>query len=138
MKTLALASLSLASKATESPRRMREILFPAHALLHGCNNNKPGNSVTASLTVPSTTYDTLRATLVQAETILLRVLSFELRLPQPLNYLNRYVEKAMNDSANTGEDYDIWSKEEKEEYGVVNNVMDTGIGRACRAKVVTA
>ena len=44
----------------------------------------------------------------------------------------------MDDLVDTGEDYDRWSKEEKEEYGVVGDVMETGIGRACRARAVMA
>lgn len=35
-------------------------------------------------------------------------------------------------------DYDEWSKEAKEEYGVVSEVMETRIGRACRSRVVEA
>jgi hypothetical protein len=94
--------------------------------------------MTQPLTVPSQTYDTLRATLVQAELIVLRVLGFELRLPLPLDYLPRYLERAMEDVAKAGEDYDTWGKEEKEEYGVVNVAMDTGIGKDCKAKAISA
>lgn len=108
---------------------MREILFPAHHLLH---------QSTEPLTVPSTTYDTLRASLVQAELVLLRVIGFELRLQTPLVYLPRYLERAMEDVTNVGEKYDEWGKEEKEEYGVLDNAMETSIGRACRHKAVSA
>ena len=83
-------------------------------------------------------YDTLRATLVQAELMLLRVLGFELRLPLPLDYLSRYLDRAMGDVTDASEDYDRWGKEEKEEYGVLKDSMETGIGRACRAKAVNA
>ena len=83
-------------------------------------------------------YDTLRATLVQAELMLLRVLGFELRLPLPLDYLSRYLDRAMGDVADAGEDYDSWGKEEKEEYGVLHDSMETGLGRACKAKAVAA
>lgn len=44
----------------------------------------------------------------------------------------------MEDVAGASEDYDAWGKEEKEEYGVVHNAMDTAIGKACRAKAVFA
>lgn len=35
------------------------------------------------------------------------------------------------------EDYEAWSKEEKDEYGVTG-LMETGLGRACRASAVEA
>lgn len=94
--------------------------------------------MTQTLTVPSETYDTLRATLVQAELILLRVLGFELRIPLPLDYLPRYLERAIGDLAMAAEDYDAWGKEEKEEHGVMKVAMDSGIGKACKAKAVGA
>ena len=117
---------------------MREIILPAHRLLHQYNDASGTDPINKPLTVPSQTYDTLRATLVQAELILLRVLGFELRLPLPLDYLPRYLERAMEDAAKAGEDYDSWAKEEQEEYGVVKNIMETGMGRACRATAVNA
>jgi len=92
---------------------MREILFPAHQLL----NRNPSDPAVAQLTVPSTKYDVLRATLVQAELLLLRVLGFQLRIPQPLDYLPRYLQRAMDGIADAGEDYGSWENEEKEEYG---------------------
>ena len=55
-QTLSLAALSLATKATESPRRLREFLLPAYALLHPTAD---------PLTFPSTLYDALRGTLVE-------------------------------------------------------------------------
>lgn len=70
--------------------------------------------------------------------MLLRVLGFELRLPLPLDYLSRYLDRAMGDVTDASEDYDSWGKEEKEEYGVLKDSMETGIGRACRAKAVSA
>lgn len=94
--------------------------------------------MTQPLTVPSKAYDTLRATLVQAELMLLRVLGFELRIPLPLDYLPRYLERAIGDVAMAAEDYDAWGKEEKEEYGVMKVAMDTGVGKAYRAKAVSA
>lgn len=108
---------------------MREIILPAHRLLH---------QSAGSLKVPSATYDTLRATLVQAELMLLRVLGFELRLPLPLDYLPRYLERAMEDVADVSEVYDSWSKEEQEEYGVVKTRMETSMGRACKTRAVSA
>lgn len=115
---------------------MREILFPAHRLLHQSRGGSSAQSVfTRPLTVPSATYDALRATLVQAEQILLRVLGFELMIPQPLDFLPRYLERAMEDVADAGEDYDAWGTEEKEEFGVVK---DTALGKACKAKAVLA
>ncbi|KAL9129831.1 MAG: hypothetical protein Q9217_001829 [Psora testacea] len=83
-------------------------------------------------------YDTLRATLVQAELILLRVLGFELRIPLPMEYVSRYLERALQDVTDAAEDYDSWGKEEKAEYGVLPKTMDTGIGQACRTKVIQA
>ena len=118
---------------------MREILFPAHSLLHHKTAHTTNrNPIASPLTVPSETYDILRATLLQAELILLRILGFELRIPLPLDYLPRYLERATNDISGMGEDYDSWSKEDKDEYGVVERMMDTRIGRACRAKVLKA
>ena len=116
---------------------MREILFPAHRLLHQ-NSEAPSDPIDYPLVVPSTIYDSLRATLVQAELMLLRVLGFELRIPLPLDYLPRYVERAMGDVASASEDYNTWGKEEKEEYGVVKDFMDTSLGRACRTKAISA
>ena len=116
---------------------MREILFPAHRLLHD-HSGASSNPVSQPLEVPSTIYDTLRATLVQAELMLLRILGFELRIPLPLDYMPRYLERAIGEVADAGENYDFYGKEEKEEYGVVKDIMDTLFGRACRAKAVSA
>ena len=117
---------------------MREILFPAHRLLHSPTAASDSDPISRPLTVPSEIYDALRATLVQAELILLRVLGFDLRIPLPFDCLPRYLERAMRDLTDTGEDYDTWGNEEKEEYGVVKGVMETGIGKACRNRVVAA
>lgn len=89
------------------------------------------------LTIPSATYETLRATLVQAELLLLRVLAFDLRVALPLDYLPRYLERTFEDVTGAGEDYEAWEKEEREEYGVTLR-MDTGIGKACKARAVEA
>ena len=116
---------------------MREILFPAHRLLHQ-QGGASSDAVDQPLVVPSMIYDSLRATLVQAELVLLRILGFELRISLPLDYLPRYLERAMEDIAGASENYDSWANEEKEEYGVVKNIMDTSFGRACRTKAVDA
>lgn len=89
------------------------------------------------MTIPSPAYDALRATLVSAELLLLRVLGFELRLPLPLDFLDRYISRALEDVAEAGEDYDGWDQEAREEYGVVRRT-DTGLARACRSKAVEA
>lgn len=117
---------------------MREILFPAHRLLHDYREGYPTNHISKPLSVPSETYDNLRATLVQAELMLLRVLGFELRIPLPHEFVPRYLARALEEVSNTGEDYDSWRKEEKEEYGVVEGMMETGFGRDCKAKAVKA
>lgn len=114
---------------------MREILFPAHRLLHQ-HNEASSDPISQPLVVPSTVYDSLRATLVQAELMLLRILGFELRIPLPLDYLPRYFERAMGNVAS--ENYDTWGNEEKEEYGIVKDAMDTSLGRACRVKAISA
>ena len=113
--------------------------MPAHSLLHNPDQRSPvsSNPVAKPLVIPSETYDTLRATLVQAELVLLRVLAFALRIPLPIDYIPRYLERSLEDAASAGEDYGAWGKEEREEYGVVTG-MDTGIGRACKAKAVQA
>ena len=117
---------------------MREIILPAYRLLHPDNESSNQRQIADPLTVPSAAYDALRATLVQAELTLLRVLGFDLRIPLPIKYLPRYLERAMRALVDTGEDYDTWGKEEKEEYGVVTDAMDTCLGRACRSKCIMA
>lgn len=95
------------------------------------------NPAAEPLSVPSALYDTLRATLVQAELILLRALGFELRLPLALDYLKRYMERALADFISASEDYERWGNEERDEYGVIGT-METGIARACRTEVIQA
>ena len=81
----------------------------------------------------------LRATLVQAELMLLRVLGFELKLPSPMDYLPRYLERAMEDINDVGEDYETWGKEYKSEYGVVEGGwMGTRLGKRASEMVVFA
>ncbi|KAL8932669.1 MAG: hypothetical protein Q9211_006184 [Gyalolechia sp. 1 TL-2023] len=73
-----------------------------------------------------------------AELILLRVLGFELRLPSPMEYLQRYIERAMEDVEEAGENYDSWDREGKEEYRVVDGVMETRLGRMCSQRALEA
>ncbi|KAL8858078.1 MAG: hypothetical protein Q9178_005403 [Gyalolechia marmorata] len=122
------------SKSTESPRRLSSILLPAHALLHRSSSS----STKSPLAIPSPTYDTLRATLVQAELILLRVLAFELRLPSPLEYLQRYLERAMEDVENVGEAFDEWDRDAKDEYGVQSGIIEGRLGSKCKQRAVDA
>ena len=75
---------------------------------------------------------------MQAELILLRVLGFELRLPLPLDYLPRYLERALQSYSAAAEDYDSWSREERAEYGVVGNLMETSLGRRCMGRAIKA
>ena len=91
------------------------------------------------LKIPSETYDMLRATLVQAELMLLRVLGFELKLPSPMDYLPRYLERAMEDINDVGEDYEAWGKEYRAEYGVVEGGwMGTRLGKRASEMIVFA
>ena len=105
--TLALASLSLSTKSTECPRRLRDILLPAYAILHpnananaNCTSSKSRDlaqaQAEAPLTYPSHKYDTLRQTLVQAELILLRALGFATYVQTPYEFLPRLVGKVVN------------------------------------------
>lgn len=57
-----------------------------------------------------------------------------------MEFLQRYLERALEDVDRVGEDYDAWDKEAREEYGVLdgNGVMATRMGRACRVGVVEA
>ncbi|KAI9789328.1 MAG: hypothetical protein M1816_006217 [Peltula sp. TS41687] len=138
--SLSLSCLSLACKATESPRRPREILLPAWRVLHFGSSSSFATLAPAPLSIPSATYDALRATIVQGELVLLRLLKFDIRVPHALDYLPRYlqraVDRALGDTAGaTKEDYDGLPRELKEEYRVVE-LMDTQLGRACRRDVV--
>ena len=136
-QTLSLSAISLASKATESPRRLRDIILPAHRLLHPETSVSNLIPIEQPLAIPSPTYDTLRGTVVQAEILLLRILGFELRLPSPLDFLQRYLERAMEDVTDVAEDYDNWDREGKEEFGI-GEIMDTRLARAARQKAVEA
>ncbi|KAI4258973.1 MAG: hypothetical protein LQ352_000969 [Teloschistes flavicans] len=132
-----LPTLSLSSKSSESPRRLSSIILPAHTLLHPASPNNPES--VPPLRIPSPEYDILRATLVQAELLLLRVLGFELRIPSPLDYLARYLERATEDVERAGDDFDAWGREQKEEYGVFGGgVMEGRAGRGCREMAIRA
>ncbi|KAF8420029.1 hypothetical protein EV426DRAFT_252037 [Tirmania nivea] len=133
--TLALASLSLSTKSTECPRRLRDILLPAYHILHPPPHNPP-------LTYPSHKYDALRHTIVQAELILLRALAFGIhQSPVAYEYLPRLVSKILNSKVYGGglysptvggmEDWDTYTPGEAEECGVVE-IMQTGLAK--RAK----
>ncbi|KAJ6260193.1 Cyclin-T1-4 [Drechslerella dactyloides] len=125
--TLALTCLSLSTKATESPRRLRSLIVPAYALLH-----PPSTTTTSSpapaLRVPSHKYDTLRATIVTAELHLLRILKFELRLPLPHDYIPRILDAAL--SIIPGEDYAALPPDRMAEDNVAD-AADTFLGRQC-------
>jgi hypothetical protein len=93
-----LAAISLASKASEHPRRLREILVPAYQFrphrflkltLSIVNPDKP------PLTFPSDLYDSLRYSTVTSELILLRILKFELRILLPQAYLPRLISRVL-------------------------------------------
>jgi hypothetical protein len=95
------------------------------------------------LTFPSELYDTLRATIVQAELMLLLVLKFELRIPLPFEFLPRYLDRTLGELNAGGagwggtEDYDGMGREERAEYKVVR-LSETRIGRGCREEIVRA
>ncbi|KAF2200509.1 hypothetical protein GQ43DRAFT_417868 [Delitschia confertaspora ATCC 74209] len=135
--TVALAALSLASKSTEAPRRLREFLLPAWRII---NSHKPSEE---PLLIPSNLYDTLRSTLVQAELILLRVMKFELRKELPFEFASRYLARSMDqinarsDGWLETDDYDGYSGKQKAEYNIVD-LMETSIGRICKLKVLEA
>ncbi|KAL9039280.1 MAG: hypothetical protein Q9214_004940, partial [Letrouitia sp. 1 TL-2023] len=82
------------------------------------------------------TYDALRATLVQAELILLRALGFALRAPVPQHFLHRYLARAM---APLARDFDVdeWGREARAEHGAID-AMDTRVARRCRARGIEA
>lgn len=102
--------------------------------------------------VGSPEYTTMHKTLAHAEMHVLRALGFHLRPPLALDHLPRMLERAMTGlvtpatassstrtlQAEPPEDYDRWTREEQEEYGVVSNVMETSMGRACRALILDA
>lgn len=55
-----------------------------------------------------------------------------------MEYLHRYLERAMEDAEASGEDYDAWDREEREEYGVVDGIMETRVGKMCRERAIGA
>ncbi|KAF3911362.1 Cyclin-T1-2 [Dactylellina cionopaga] len=117
--TLALTCLSLSTKSTESPRRLRSLITPAYSLLHPSS---------PPIRVPSHLYDTLRATIVTAELHLLRILKFELRVAIPHDYIPRMLDAAL--SIIPGEDYETLPTEKMEE-DKVSKAADTFLGRQC-------
>ncbi|KAG5520128.1 hypothetical protein PMAC_001204 [Pneumocystis sp. 'macacae'] len=118
--TLAIASLSLASKTTEQFRRMREFLVPAYSII---NPSKP------RLTFPSEFYDSLRDSVVNAELILLRVLKFDIKIMLPFSYLTKALHLTLT----------VWHSEttdpalQKETY-----LVNTAIGRYARCCIMDA
>ncbi|MCJ1392453.1 hypothetical protein MMC18_005320 [Xylographa bjoerkii] len=142
--TLSLATLSLAAKSTESPRPPSALLLPAHRLLHP---SRPPAAPPLSASSPA--YAPLRRTLLAAEQHLLRCLGFALRVPSPLPFLPRYLARALEAQQgaprDTEHDYARWTREAKDEWGVVE-LMDTWLGRrvrewglrACRSEEVVA
>ncbi|KAI9804758.1 MAG: hypothetical protein M1825_001126 [Sarcosagium campestre] len=154
--TLALAALSLSTKSTESPRRLHTLLEPAYALLlhhpqrpkADSSSRPPSPPSRTELSIPSRTYDALRATLIRAELLLLRALGFELRLhPLALEFLPRYLERAIEGGGasqkvlsgvrNTAEELDRMRGDARAASGVVD-VMETGVGRDARASIVAS
>ncbi len=58
-------------------------------------------------------------------------------MPHPLEFLPRYLARAMEELADAAEDYEDWDREQREEYGVVER-MDTGVAKACRGIAIEA
>lgn len=58
-------------------------------------------------------------------------------MPHPLEFLPRYLARAMEELADAAENYEEWDREQREEYGVVGR-MDTGVARACRGIAIEA
>ncbi|KAF8446981.1 hypothetical protein BDZ91DRAFT_644177, partial [Kalaharituber pfeilii] len=114
--TLSLACLSLSTKSTEAPRRLRDILLPAYRLLH-----PPPQP---PLMYPSHRYDALRHTLVQAELILLRALGFAIYLPLAYEFLPRFLSKVLSTHVYSG-------GQEGAECGVME-LEKTGLGMRAR------
>lgn len=133
---IALACLSIASKAKESPRRVRDFLLPAWRLMH------QGTSTT-TLECPSPTYDSLRSAFVRTELVLLRILKFELRISTPFDFLPGYLGEAMGDfggydgCADADVAFDNRSKEKKEANRIAD-LMETGIAKDCKARTLDA
>ncbi|KAK9240783.1 hypothetical protein V1525DRAFT_393893 [Lipomyces kononenkoae] len=86
--SLSITCLSLATKATESPRRLRELLVPAYHLLRG--------SSAPRLTFPSHVYDALRAGIVHSELVLLRILDYDTGVRTALSSNFAILERALD------------------------------------------
>ena len=128
--------------------------MPAHHLLHASfvsSAQSPSGDVPVledqvhnnisrlPLRIPSEAYDSLRATVVQAELLVLRILGFELRLLSPFEYLSRYLVRIFGDAMDATEDYDALSEEIRNEYGVLpGGILETRVGRMVKAAVVEA
>ena len=56
-----------------------------------------------------------------------------------MDFLSRYLDRAMEAAGEAGEDYEAWGKEERAEYGVVEGGwMGSGLGTKAREKVMYA
>ena len=128
IQTLSLATLALAAKSTESPRRLSSLLPPSYQLLQR-----------RRLYVPSQEYDILRATLVRAKLLVLRVLRFELRRDSPLAWIEPFSRRVLEgDDEPLGEGPD-WNAERRGEEGIVAYGMaGGGLVRRARARSVDA
>ena len=103
--------------------------MPAYTLLHP--------SPLSPVSIPSKQYDALRATIVQAEMLLLRLLAFELWIPTPLEFVPRFLSRAFREVQDVSEDFDRWGKEEKEELGVLESAHGR-LERSTKFRVVQA
>lgn len=117
--------MSLASKASEHPRRLREILVPAYKsklILYKELTCSIVNPDKPPLTFPSDLYDALRFSTVTSELILLRILKFEVRISLPQTYLPRLIPRCL---ARTGILID-------------SELRQTSLYRGTQAKIMTA
>ncbi|KAF2405174.1 hypothetical protein EJ06DRAFT_16115 [Trichodelitschia bisporula] len=77
-QTLTLAALSLASKPTECPRHISELVPVALALRRWSSNEA----------------DELHQAVLRAEIVLLKILSFDVRFSSPLSFISDYLRHA--------------------------------------------
>ncbi|KAK9457649.1 hypothetical protein V1511DRAFT_494205 [Dipodascopsis uninucleata] len=75
--SLVVCALSIASKTTEASRRLRELLVPAYHLVHGESASR--------LKFPTDRYDSIRAGVVFFETILFRILDYDVSCYTPFS-----------------------------------------------------
>lgn len=133
--SVCLAAISLAAKASEKPRRLREILVPAYKYVFIMRDSISSDLIGHShlrpkepkLTFPSELYDTLRSSLVSTELVLLRILKFELRLATPVEFLDDLLR-----------DYVYYARADRSHYEDYAMVMDSMIGITARANVLKA